>query len=285
MCGVKRQLRVEKYREKKNNSTLQQAKQKNKMKHISLLENIMTIDIGGSFIKATVLNQEGELLQGYQKVKTPNPATPQKVLEAIQYLVMDLQGYDKISVGFPGYVKKGIVRTAPNLGTDLWKDANLNRLLHDALNKPVRIANDADMQGLGVVREQGLEMVITLGTGFGTALLLDGHLLPHLELAHHPIKKNKTYDDYIGDKALKKTGVKKWNKRMKNVLDILKTVFNYDWLYIGGGNSGKLNFKLDENIKIITNKDGIKGGARLWQLDDALFMKSETRSLEQIKNF
>ena len=92
MCGVKRQLRVEKYREKKNNSTLQQAKQKNKMKHISLLENIMTIDIGGSFIKATVLNQEGELLQGYQKVKTPNPATPQKVLEAIQYLVMDLQG-------------------------------------------------------------------------------------------------------------------------------------------------------------------------------------------------
>ena len=280
MCGVKRQLRVEKYREKKNNSTLQQAKQKNKMKHISLLENIMTIDIGGSFIKATVLNQEGELLQGYQKVKTPNPATPQKVLEAIQYLVMDFQDYDKISVGFPGYIKKGIVRTAPNLGTDLWKDVNLNRLLHDALNKPVRIANDADMQGLGVVSEKGLEMVITLGTGFGTALLLDGHLLPHLELAHHPITKNKTYDDYIGDKALKKTGVKKWNKRMKNVLDILKTVFNYDWLYIGGGNSGKLNFKLDENIKIISNKDGIKGGARLWQLDEALFMKSKRQSLK-----
>jgi polyphosphate glucokinase len=150
--------------------------------------------------------------------------------------------------------------------------------------KPVRIANDADMQGLGVVREQGLEMVITLGTGLGTALLLDGHLLPHLELAHHPIKKNKTYDDYIGDKALKKTGVKKWNKRMKNVLDILKTVFNYDRLYIGGGNSGKLNFKLDENIKIISNKDGIKGGAKLWQLDEALFMKSKSQPLEQIKS-
>ena len=71
---------------------------------------------------------------------------------------------------------------------------------------------------------------------------------------------------------------------MRRVLDILKTVFNYDRLYIGGGNSGKLNFKLDENIKIITNKDGIKGGARLWQLDDALFMKSETRFREQIKS-
>ena len=244
----------------------------------------MTIDIGGSFIKATVLNQEGELLQDYQKVKTPNPATPQKVLGAIQYLVMDFQDYDKISVGFPGYIKKGIVQTALNLGTDLWNNVNLNRLLTDALNKPVRMANDADMQGLGVVSEKGLEMLITLGTGFGTALLLDGHLLPHLELAHHPIAKNKTYDDYIGDNALKKTGVKKWNKRMKEVLDILKKVFNYDRLYIGGGNSVKLNFELDENIRIVSNKDGIKGGARLWQLDEDLFMKSESKSLEQIKS-
>ncbi len=82
------------------------------MKNISVRENILTIDIGGSFIKATVLNPEGEPLQNYQKVKTPNPATPQKVLEAIQYLVMDFQDYDRISVGFPGYIKKGIVHTA-----------------------------------------------------------------------------------------------------------------------------------------------------------------------------
>jgi len=240
----------------------------------SLRENILTIDIGASFIKATVLNQLGELLQDYKRIKTPDPATPQKVLESIQNLVTGFQDYDKISVGFPGYIKKGIVCTAPNLGTDLWKNVNLNELLNNALNKPVRIANDADMQGLGVVSEQGLEMVITLGTGFGTALLLDGHLLPHLELAHHPVTKNKTYDDYIGDNALKNTGKREWNRRMKRVLDILKTVFNYDCLYIGGGNSGKLNFKVDENIKIITNKDGIKGGARLWQLDEGLFMKS-----------
>ncbi|HKC34687.1 MAG TPA: ROK family protein [Chitinophagaceae bacterium] len=254
------------------------------MKNTSLHENILTIDIGGSFIKATVLSQQGELLQDYERVKTPEPATPQKVLEAIQNLISDLLDYDKISIGFPGYLKKGIVQTAPNLGTELWKRVSLNKLISEALNKPVRIINDADLQGLGVVNEKGLEMIITLGTGFGTALLLDGHLLPHLELAHHPITRSKTYDDYIGDNALKKIGVKKWNKRMKKVLDILKTVFNYDRLYIGGGNSGKLNFKLDENIKIITNKDGIKGGARLWQLDDALFMKSETRSLEQIKS-
>jgi len=254
------------------------------MKNTSLHENILTIDIGGSFIKATVLSQQGELLQDYERLKTPEPATPQKVLETIQNLISDLLDYDKISVGFPGYLKKGIVQTAPNLGTELWKRVNLNKLISEALNKPVRIINDADLQGLGVVSEKGLEIVITLGTGFGSALLLDGHLLPHLELAHHPITRSKTYDDYIGDNALKKIGVKKWNRRMKRVLDILKTVFNYDRLYIGGGNSGKLNFKLDENIKIITNKDGIKGGARLWQLDDALFMKADIRSLEQIKS-
>jgi polyphosphate glucokinase len=209
---------------------------------------ILTIDIGASFIKATVLSREGELLQEYKRIKTPDPATPQRVVEWIQNLVTDFQDYDKVSVGFPGYIKKGVVRTAPNQGTDIWKNVNLNKLLLDALHKPVRIANDADMQGLGVVTEQGLEMAIMLGSGFGMSLLLDGHLLPHPELAHH--------------------------KRMKRVLDISKTVFNYDRLYIGGGNSGKLNFRLDENIKIITNRDGIRGGARLWQLDEGLFMKS-----------
>jgi len=155
----------------------------------SLRENILTIDIGGSFIKATVLNREGELLQDYKRIKTPDPATPQKVLQRIQNLVTGFQDYDKISVGFPGDIKKGIVRTAPNLDTDLWKNINLNKLLTDALNKPVRIANDADMQGLGVVSEIGLEMVITLGTGFGTALLLDGHLLPHMSWRNIPLQK------------------------------------------------------------------------------------------------
>ena len=119
-------------------------------------------------------------------------------------------------------------------------------------------------------------MVITLGTGFGTALLQDGNLLPHLELAHHAITKHYTYDDYVGDKALESKGQEKWNQRVKKVLIMLQTVFNYDRLYIGGGNSNKITFKLDENIIIITNKDGIKGGARLWQLDEKLFIKSST---------
>lgn len=234
---------------------------------------ILSLDIGGSTIKATVLNEEGELLQDYAKVKTPNHSTPENVLNAIVSLVNGFQDYDKVSVGFPGFIKKGIVYTAPNLGTGVWNKVNLNKLIREALNKPVRIINDADMQGLAVVKGVGLEMMVTLGTGFGTALLLDGNLLPHIELAHHPFTRKNTYDTYIGDEALKQKGKTRWNKRVKEVLKVLKTVFNYDHLYIGGGNASKINFKLDQNIEIATNKDGIKGGARLWELDENLFMK------------
>jgi polyphosphate glucokinase len=181
--------------------------------------------------------------------------------------VKDYPPYDKVSVGFPGYVRNGVVKTAPNLGNDFWKDVNFRQKLEEALGKDAQVVNDADMQGLGVVSGKGLEMVITLGTGFGTALLMDGHLLPHLEVAHHPVSKGRDYDEYIGDIALDKEGVKKWNSRIKKVFKILKTVFNYDYLYIGGGNSDKLTFKLDKNMKIVTNADGIKGGARLWAED------------------
>jgi polyphosphate glucokinase len=239
-----------------------------------LSENILTIDIGGSFIKATVLSRDGVILQEFNRSETPRHATPEAVMEVIRELCAGFHDYDKVSVGFPGYIKRGIVCTAPNLSTDLWKGINLNRLLTDVLNKPVRTINDADLQGLGVVSEQGLEMVITLGTGFGTALLLDGHLLPHLELAHHPVSNDETYDDFVGARALQQHGEEIWNERMQKVINVLKTVFNYDHLYIGGGNSAKLNFKMDNNVSIITNVTGIIGGARLWQLDDALFLKA-----------
>ncbi|WP_230680366.1 ROK family protein [Pontibacter rufus] len=226
---------------------------------------ILTIDIGGSHIKATILNQAGQLQVDYKRIATPVPSSPGSVIEAIRILLQDFPGYNKVSVGFPGYVKGGCVITAPNLGNELWKDFDLQQKLTEVLQAPVRVVNDADLQGLGVVSGKGLEIVITLGTGFGTALLLDGYLLPHLELAHHPVTKKKDYDQYIGDKALETIGREKWNVRMERVLEILKTVFNYDHLYISGGNSSKLSFELGEHISIVSNIDGIKGGARLWQ--------------------
>jgi polyphosphate glucokinase len=226
---------------------------------------ILTIDIGGSHIKATILNAEGTPVSDYARLPTPQPSNPKNVMELIEQLVKGFTGYDKISVGFPGYVKNGVVKTAPNLGTDEWKDYDLQTLLGAMLKRPTKVVNDADLQGAGIVSGKGLEMVITLGTGFGTALLLDGKLLPHFEIAHHPVKTDKDYDEYIGDKAYQKKGKEHWNYRMKKVFAILKTVFNYDRLYISGGNAKNLTMQLDDNMIIANNREGIKGGARLWK--------------------
>ena len=237
-------------------------------------EKILSIDIGGSHIKGTVLNQAGEMLMDYEKIDTPSSSDPNHVIESIQKLTRDFISYHKVSIGFPGYVRDGVVHTAPNLGTDKWKGIELGKLLCEKLRKPVRLLNDADMQGLGVVRGKGFEIAVTLGTGFGTALLIDGSLLPHFEIAHHPVSKDRDYDEYIGENALEDIGDERWNKRIKKVIGILKTVFNYDHLYIGGGNSRKISFPLDNNITLVTNKDGIKGGAKLWQLEDGYCVTS-----------
>ena len=227
---------------------------------------ILSIDIGGTLIKATILNENGELKAAYKKVETPKPATPENLVAAIKTLVKDFHTFSKVSVGFPGYVKNGVIITSPQLGTKVFTGFNLRKKLEELFKLPVRLINDADMQGLGVVSGKGFEMVITLGTGLGSALFMNGVLLPHLELSQHPFTKKNIYDFYIGAIALDEKGEAKWNKRVKKMLAVFKTVFNYDRLYIGGGNAGKIDFKLDDNITIVTNQDGIKGGVRLWQM-------------------
>jgi polyphosphate glucokinase len=186
-------------------------------------------------------------------------------MDVILLLAKKFPAYDKISAGFPGFIKDGIVKTAPNLGTEQWVNFNLKKKLEEILGKPAIAVNDADLQGLSVVSGKGFEMMITLGTGFGSAVLNDGILIPHLEIAHHPITKKKDYDAYIGENELKRIGLERWNKRMQRVIEILKVVFNYDRLYISGGCAQKLNFELDKNITIVGNRDGIKGGAKLWE--------------------
>jgi len=231
--------------------------------------HILAVDIGGSHIKCTILDNDGISLVKYRKLITPNPATPDNIIATIHQLVKDLPDYDKVSVGFPGYVRNGIVFTAPNLWNTHWsKNINLGQQIANALRKPVRLVNDADQLGLGVVSGQGFEMAVTLGTGVGTAILFNGYLLPHLELAHHPIRKHLDWDQYIGERAMRKAGKEKWNKRVMRMLEAWKTVFNYDRLYLGGGGVAHLTIPLAVNIRRFSNEDGIKGGARLWKLED-----------------
>jgi polyphosphate glucokinase len=237
-------------------------------------EKYLALDIGGSHIKSTILNVEGKMEIEYQKIATPKNATPDQVIKAIETLIKGFPHYDKISVGFPGFIKNGVVKTAPNLNNEAFKNFNLSQAIASKFKKPVRLVNDADMQGLGVISRVGLEMVITLGTGFGTALFMDGKLLPHLELAHLPVRKGADYDDFIGDKALAKDGVEVWNEKLQDVLETFSTVINYDSLFLGGGNAKKIKFDLNENIKLVGNRDGIKGGMFLWKEEDGYCVRT-----------
>ena len=237
------------------------------MPSIDQNDKILSIDIGGSRIKGMLLDINGNMLIDYQRISTPKYAGPDNVLQGIVELTKNFNGFTKIAVGFPGFVRGGVVHTAPNLGNNKWRMIPFGDQLSTRLKKPVRIVNDADMQGLGVASGKGLELVITLGTGFGTALLYNGTLLPHLEIGQHPFTRKRTYDQFIGNSAFESIGADKWNKRLHKVLTVLKTVFNYDHLFISGGNSKKITINLDRNITLVSNMDGIKGGAKLWLKD------------------
>ncbi|MBE9227891.1 ROK family protein [Phormidium sp. LEGE 05292] len=224
----------------------------------------LSIDIGGSGIKAMVLNADGTPLTERYRVDTPQPAKPDVVIDAIAQLAESKGKFDRISVGFPGVVRKGVIGTAVNLDPD-WINFDLATTLSEKLGKPVRVANDADIQGLGAISRQGVELVVTLGTGFGSALFVDGKLVPNLELGHHCFRKDQTYEQQLGRATLDKIGKKKWNSRLEKAIASLEYAFNYDYLYIGGGNTSKITFELPANVKIVPNVSGILGGIALWQ--------------------
>ncbi len=178
------------------------------------------------------------------------------------------QPFNRVSVGFPGVVKNGVVQTAPNLGTESWRGFDLQSAVFALTSKPVRVLNDAELQGFGVIGGRGVEIVLTLGTGLGTALFVNGHLVPNLELGHHPLRKGKTYEQLVSGAELKRIGRKKWRKRVDLVISTLERIFNYDRLYIGGGNAKKLTGGFADNVQLFVNVEGLAGGTRLWDDDD-----------------
>jgi polyphosphate glucokinase len=225
----------------------------------------LSIDIGGTGLKMMVLDAAGKPLNERARVETPKPATPAAVLRALAGLIRQQPPFDHVSVGFPGVVHGGIVRTAPNLDRK-FAGFDLAKALSRVAKKSVRVANDADVQGFGAIRGRGLEMVITLGTGMGSGLYVDGRLVPNLELAHHFYSSGKTYEEYVGKAALDKVGKKRWRRRVGRVIKHLEPVFNYQRLYIGGGNAKHLHVAdLPANVKIVSNEAGVLGGIALWR--------------------
>jgi len=222
----------------------------------------LAVDIGGTGIKAEKLDGAGKPITERTKIPTPKNATPKKVEKIIDELAAQHGNFDRVSVGFPGVIKNGQVYTAANLGKG-WDEYPLQKELAKRLKKPVRMANDADVQGLGCISGRGVELVITLGTGVGSVIFVDGRRI-HMEIGHHPFKKGKTYEDELGNRALGKKGKKKWAKLAMEAIGDFERTFNYDRLFIGGGNAKLLDGKLPPNVKIVSNMEGLLGGIKLW---------------------
>ena len=233
----------------------------------------LAIDVGGTHLKAGILSPDGHMTAGPNRVDTPHPAPPDLVVEALVGLAGPLGRFGRISIGFPGVVRNGRVLTAPNLDNTAWREFPLAATLAERLGAPVRLANDATVQGLGDIKGQGVECVITLGTGMGFALFEDGRPAPHLELSQHPVRGRKTYDKYIGNAALHAVGRKRWIRRVGTAIGFIQTLTNFDVLYVGGGNSRLLKGDLPKKVRISSNEAGITGGIRLWDAKlDEMFM-------------
>jgi len=244
----------------------------------------LSIDIGGTGLKANVLDESGGVVADRVKVPTTYPMSPELMVEKLTGLATKLPEADRISAGFPGMVRRGRVLSAPHFITikgpetkvdpqlvKAWSDFDLAAALAASIGKPCRVANDADVQGSAVVEGTGFEAVITLGTGFGTAFFMDGRLMPHMEFAHVNFQKLQTFNERLGEPKRKEIGNKKWNRRVRAMIAYFDTLTMFDHLYVGGGNAPRINRRqlgpILERITVVDNTAGILGGIKLWDAD------------------
>ena len=238
----------------------------------------LAIDVGGSGLKATVLAPDGEMRSERARRDTPYPCTPPVLLDELDALAKTQPHYDRVSVGYPGAIRRGIVRDvtafvrpAPGEPKDPklikeWIGYDLQSALAERFGKPVRVANDADVQGCAVIEGRGMELVITLGTGVGCAVFFDGTLLPHMELSHGRFGDGLSIEVGCGDHERKKVGREKWQERVLNALDAFEEMVLPDHLYIGGGNAKRLDPDvIGPDRTIVPNISGLLGGIALWE--------------------
>ncbi len=245
----------------------------------------LCIDVGGTGLKAAVVDATGAMQCDRARVEVAYPMRPADLVDRLAELTAPMPASTRLSVGFPGVVRRGTVLTAPHFITTHgpgsaidehlraeWTGFALKAALEARFAKPTRVINDADLQGLDVMSGAGLEMVVTLGTGVGTSVIDNGMLGPHLELAQHPFRHGETYNEQLGDAARKRIGNKKWNKRVKRAIATFDTLVLFDVLYVGGGNARHLDRDLPPKVTIIDANAGILGGVKLWDQPEKLVL-------------
>jgi polyphosphate glucokinase len=243
----------------------------------------LAVDCGGGGIKASVLDAAGTLHVPPARVPTPYPLPPQRLVEVIAEIASGLPAADRVTVGMPGMIRHGVVIATPHYVTRggprtrvdpelvaLWAGRDVAHDLQERLGLPVLLLNDAEVHGAGVVSGSGVELVLTLGTGLGSALFDGGALAPHLELSHAPIRRGVTYDAYLGEHERRRLGDGSWSRRVRRAVEGLRPVVLWDRLYVGGGNSRRISpatlAALGDDVVVVPNSAGIVGGVRAWAL-------------------
>lgn len=243
-------------------------------------QSTLCVDIGGSGFKACLVDLSGEMVSERVRVDTPYPCPPDRFVETVGKLTDPLRPADRVSVGFPGMVRQGRVLHVPSLSRAsyggpsdpgleaAWRGFDLQSALASRFSLTTRVVNDADMQGCAVVSGAGMEFVMTLGTGVGTALFQDGRLLPHLELSHGPFKDDLTVDLALGNAARKDIGHHRWAKRVRRAIASFDDMLWFDHIYVGGGNAKHLELSdVGPKGSIVPNTAGLVGGVRIWDQD------------------
>ena len=183
--------------------------------------------------------------------------TPSKMVKAVARSVRDW-AYDVVSMGYPGLVIHGRIAAEPKHLAPGWVGYDFGK----AFGHPVKIVNDAAMQALGSY-EGGRMLFLGLGTGLGSAMVVEGEVQP-MELAHLPYRKERTYEDYVGLKGFERLGVRRWRKHVKRVIEIWRTALEPDYIVVGGGNADRLT-RLPKDVRLGDNANAFLGGFRLWR--------------------
>lgn len=243
----------------------------------------LAVDCGGGGLKACVLDAAGTMRAQPVRTPTPYPLPPALLVETVTALGDQLPHADRVTLGMPGMIRHGVVVATPHYVTRSgprtrvlpelvaqWSGFDMREALEAAFGVPALVLNDAEVHGAGVVAGAGLEMVLTLGTGLGSAVFDGGRLAPHLELSQAPLRWGLTYDDFLGEHERLRLGDAHWSRRVRTVVDGLRPMVRWDRLYLGGGNARRVTAatleRLGDDVVVVPNSAGIIGGVRAWEL-------------------
>jgi polyphosphate glucokinase len=215
----------------------------------------LSIDVGGSHIKGALLGKSGDMVSERHKEDTPSPLTPAALLRVIERMAKESPPFDRAAIGIPGVVHGDVVYSLPASGRRSFKNYPLGKILAKRLGVPVRVTNDATMHGL---------VMITLGTGLGTALFIDGTLSAHYQTLPDADEVGSPY----GNAALEEIGRRRWRQRIRALVEQLRVITNYDRLYVGGGNAKEIGSGYPRYVTRVDNIAGILGGHQLWEWGD-----------------